>query len=157
MQSFTLQHNAKNLRIAEIIRACTPECKIEVTKKAIAVTLKYGLSLSLLDLSMQGVELTDSEWRALFREIKSTLQGGKARMVNPGLISISPLKTELLTIRITPLEKKMIEEAAKLQHKTVARFIREALASAAGEIFDAETARKMAEKTGNAEERGYVA
>lgn len=155
--SFILPRNGKNLKIVETMKSCASDCEVKIAKDAIAVVLKYGLSLSAFDLTLRGIEITESEWRMLFRQIKRTIKDGKVRLLNKSTISISPLKTDLLIVRLSPLEKRMVAEAARLQGKKVASFVRDALMDAVGAVFDQETLKKMAEKVqGSTSGKGYV-
>jgi hypothetical protein len=77
------------------------------------------------------------------RQIKRTLVGAKVRDFNSALIGIHPLRTERVYIRLDPLEKALIADAAKIEQKTITDFIRAAALRMAEEVFDRETLKKM--------------
>jgi hypothetical protein len=143
MPHFILKLNKRNLEIAEAIKKVADGVKVEVLEDGIRASFDYGLDISRLELGSAGVNLTPSQWNALAREIKRTLVGAKVRDFNSALIGIHPLKTERIYIRLDPLEKALIADAAKIEQKTITDFIRAAALRMAEEVFDRETLKKM--------------
>lgn len=146
MIRFKLPLNRKNREILDVIKT-RYGCEFKVEDDEISVFSNYGLDISRMDLVLSGIELTEDEWRQLYKQVKRTIRGGRAQLTNPALISISLAKTELLLVRLTPLDKKLIAEAAKLGGESIAAFARNAMLKAAKETFEKETAEKMTEKT----------
>jgi len=153
---FTLRLNKTNLRIAEAIKNAVDGVKVDVREDGILVSFDYGLNISRLELGSVGMDLTPGQWNALAREIKKTLVGAKVREFNSMLIGIHPLKTERIDIRLDPLEKALIVDAARIEQKSITDFIRTAALRLADEVFDRETAKKMQEREGVRDEQAYV-
>jgi len=146
MPHFTLRLNKANLKIAEAIKNAADDVKVDVQDGFIRVSFKYGLNISRLELGPVGNDLTPNQWNALAKEIRQTLVGAKVREFNSMLIGIHPLRTERIDIRLDPLEKALIKDAARIEQKSITDFIRAAALRVADEVFDRETARRMLEK-----------
>lgn len=147
MTHFTLSLHKKNMKIAKAIQRANIEyVELATQGDKITVSFKEGLQISRLELSSLGIDLSDNDWATLCKEIKKTLRGGKVRDFNSLIIGIRPLKTELLTIRLSPLEKSQMLEAAKIEGESVTSFIRTAALRRVSEVFDRETAQRMVEE-----------
>jgi len=59
-------------------------------------------------------------------------------------------------IRLDPLERETIEEAAVMEGRSLSDFIRSAALKRASEVFDREKARRMAEQKRREKSQTYV-
>ena len=148
MTSFTLHKDKCNLRIAGAIKEENKDyVQIHTENEELHISFQAGLTItrSAIEDALKR-EMPNEEWKALANEIKKTLSGGKIREFNENIIGISPLKTERIFIRLSPLEKTFIAEAAKQEGRTISDFVRIAAIERAREVFAEETIRRMEEK-----------
>lgn len=68
----------------------------------------------------------------------------------------SSARTEDVHIRLDPLERETIEEAAVMEGRSLSDFIRSAALKRASEVFDREKARRMAEQKRREKSQTYV-
>jgi hypothetical protein len=154
MPSFRLRINELNLKIAERLEASEHFVKIKKDGE-IHVEFQYGLTISRIALGDVSKDLTEKDWRNLANEIKNTLVGAKIREYSDQIIGIQPLRTEWIHVRVNPVEKALILDAAKLQKRRVADFARIALLKAADEVFNAEVMKERQQSRN--EQKPYVA
>ncbi len=154
MASFKLRINEKNLKIAQFMEVAGKAVKVLQENGDILVKFRYGLNISRLEVGSIIKGFTDGDWRAFVEEIKSTLKGAKIREASDMVVRLRSLRTEDIHIRLDPLERETIEEAARLEGKSLSDFIRAAALRRAGETFDEEKAKKMAKQ--KREESPYI-
>jgi len=163
MPSFRLKLNKRNLAIANALKEAKGDyVTIQEKGNEIDISFKEGLIITRFDLGDIGKELTDSGWNALLREIKKTLSGAKVRDFNSELIGIHPLRTEIISMRLTPLERSFIEDAAEIEERSLTDFIRTAALMMANEVLNMEKLRRLEEERKQQEQeeqerRAYVA
>jgi len=160
MTSFTLHKDKCNVRIAKAIKEENKDyVQINTENEELHISFQAGLTIirSAIEDALKK-EISDEEWKALAYEIKKTLSGGKIREFNKNIIGISPLKTERIFIRLDPLEKTFITEAAKQEGRTISDFVRLAAIERARDVFAEETVRRMKEEAREEERktRTYV-
>jgi len=155
MPWFRLRANELNLRIAERLEASERFVKVKKENGEIRVEFQYGLTISRITLGSVSRELSEKDWRNLVKEIKSTLVGAKIRECSDQMIGIQALRTQWIHIRVNPVEKALILDAAKAQGRTIADFVRIASLKVADEVFNAEVT-KGRQRSKN-EQRPYVA
>ena len=156
MPSFKLSLNKKNLEVAEALKKSKDYVNVTVEGDIIKVSFDWGLNISRLSLGTIGKDLTDTDWNRLLKEIKKTLKEAKIRDFNTELISIHPLKTEQLHIRISPQEKNLIKRAAEIEGISITDFVRIATLRMADETIEKKRIRRMkkeAEEEAREEER----
>ena len=156
MPMFKLRINENNRKIADFLEAAERGVEVLQDGKNILVKFKYGLHISRLEIGSIIREFTDNDWRSLIKEIKNTLTGAKLQMVSDVSIGMRPLRTEDVHIRLDPLERETIEEAAVMEGRSLSDFIRSAALKRASEVFDREKARRMAERKRREESHMYV-
>ena len=151
MPSFTLKVNKRNLAIAKSLEKKNG-VKVTVENGEIKVTFDAGLLISRI-FDLEELRLTDPQWSRLMKEIKKTLVGAKIRDFDGETIGIHPLMTEQIRIRIDPLSKATIKEAAKIAQMTITDFMRTAALMMADQIISEEQARKLEERQKGREEK----
>jgi hypothetical protein len=154
MPSFKLPLNKKYQRITEaLLEAKGDYVTINVENDRIVVSFEDGLVITRFDLGEIGKELTDKDWNALCREVKSSLTGAKVRDFNTELIGIHPLKTKFMGIRLTSIERKLIEEAARIEQTSLTDFVRVAALRVADQVIYEEKMRKLEQEEKGLEEK----
>ena len=154
MPSFKLPLNKKYQRIAEALQNTKGDyVDVSTERDKIVVSFEDGLIITRFDLGEVGRELTDKDWIALYKEVKSSLTGAKVRDFNMELIGIHPLKTRFIGIRLTPIERGLIEEAARIEQMSLTDFVRVAALRVADQVISEEQARKLEERQKGREEK----
>jgi len=153
MPSFKLKLNKRNVAIAKILEKKS-DYGVKVTEEngEVKVTFNAGLLISRI-FDLGELKLTDSQWARLMKEIRKTLVGAKIRDFDGETIGIHPLMTEQVRVRIDPLSKATIEEAARIAQMTVSDFLRMAGLRMAEQIINEEQARKLEERQKRKEEK----
>lgn len=156
MPMFKLRVTENNLRIAEFLEAAERAVKIEKREGEILVNFKYGFTVTFLEVGSIIKGFTRRDWRNLINEVKDTVVGAKVQEFSDVSFGLRPIKTERIYIRLDPLEKETIQEAAVLEGKSLSEFIRSAALRLASEAFDKKTAMRMAERKRKEESQSYV-
>jgi len=156
LPSFKLNANKLNEMIAKRLEETERYVDVRLEAGTIHVEFQYGLTISRLTLGEIAKELSDRDWRNLAKEIKSTLVGAKVRELNDQTIGIQPIRTEWIHVRVNPIEKALIADAAKARGKTIADFVRIAALKVAEEVFQEEVRKEEMERKEETE-KSYVA
>lgn len=123
MPKFVLSATPRNLAIAKFLEKAA-SASVSATKNHITVSCGYGLNLQRLFLEKVVPDLTDKDWSTLHRAVRSTLSGGRITSQSELGLSIRPLKTRTIRLRVDPLEERIIREAAKEARKSLSDYIR---------------------------------
>jgi len=123
MASFTLKATERNLKIADYL-SVEPHLKISREREHIRVEFGGMLSISRLEIDAVAGGIADKEWRELAKEIRQTLAGAKIREFTDIIIGIWPLRKEGVFVRLDSFEKRLIQEAAETEHRTISDFVR---------------------------------
>ena len=156
MPMFKLRATENNLRIAEFLETAERGVKVERHRDEILVKFKYGFTITLLEVGSIIRGFTRRDWRNLIKEAKETIVGGKVQEFSDASFGVRPTKSERIYIRLDPLEKETIQEAAVLEGKSLSEFIRSAALKAASEAFDKETAMRMMKRKQKENSHAYV-
>lgn len=124
----------RNLAVAEWLKRTSENVKVVREKNVIKVFFEETLVIPHVDLAVQ-IGISIEEWRVLAREIKETLENGRLHEHGDEILSIRPLRTESLHIRLTPVEDEFIRRAAEFKHATLSEFVRRAILNAAEEVI----------------------
>jgi len=142
MPSFKLPLNERNAKIAEFIEAA--EQLVKVSVQADSVLVKFERDLALFRFMLEGAAgiLTQRDWLNLFREIKSTLTGGKIREMSDQVIRIQPLRRHVICTRLSDEEFETVRKAASEQRESISAFVRNAVLSVADKVATEKERRK---------------
>jgi hypothetical protein len=140
MPKFKLLENEVNRKLSELLSA--EGCRVTHEQHCIIIEFNFGLNIFRVEAGSVLGGLTDLEWRAFINNIKSTLQGAKVRRADDMVISLAPVKSEIIRLRVNPQEKELIRKAAALKRKTLSAFIRSAVLEAVDETFAQESQEK---------------
>lgn len=134
MPSFILPLNEINKKIVDFYEGCD---RVEAKKRdgRIFVYFNGGLTILRMEVDAAAGSITDKEWRDLIRDIKKTLKGAKIRGFSDIDIRIYPLRTEYAHLRLDPLEKELILDAAKTEHRSLSDFVRMAALEKADQVL----------------------
>lgn len=146
---FELHMNENNLKIAEFLKASGKCSEVRHENDRIIVKFKFGFTIHRLHIGSIIKGFTDRDWRLLTNEIRRTISGARVCELSDLAIGIHPLKTELIRVRMDPLEKETLQEAAVLAGKSLSEFIRSAALKEASEVFDKKTVTKRRQSKGS--------
>jgi len=124
MPKFELPATPRNLAIAKFLAKADKSVKISAGTNIIVVSFDYGLNLQRLFIEKVVPDLTDRDWINIRKTVRNSLMGGKISSESELGLSIRPMRTRIIRLRVNPLEEQIIREAAKEAGKSLSDYIR---------------------------------
>jgi len=144
MTTFSISKNERHEKFADFLQNLGLVTTVRKTAHRIEVELPAGFHLLRMEVD-GAVPFTDREWRNLVKEIKKSVKGARVIADNAHL-RLEPHRTQVIVLRVTPIERGLIKRAAEIEHRSVSDFVREAALERADSVLVVSERQKKEEK-----------